>query len=104
MLTRDEAIYSAGWIDMTALKTQAESIISRYQVKAGGAHALAQSLSRRNLQKFLVGPEIDPAPKVLCLSIPTGGVAVGASATLPPSFLSSRSSGRSVVYIHVWSD
>jgi general nucleoside transport system ATP-binding protein len=40
---------------MKALKNQADAIIARYQVKAGGAQALAQSLSGGNLQKFIVG-------------------------------------------------
>ncbi|NBX56123.1 MAG: ABC transporter ATP-binding protein, partial [Betaproteobacteria bacterium] len=62
LLTRHEAIRANGWIDMGALKTQAESIIARYQVKAAGPHATAQSLSGGNLQKFIVGREIDAAP------------------------------------------
>ena len=99
LLTRDDAINSAGWIDMTALKTQAESIISRYQVKAGGAQALAQSLSGGNLQKFIVGREIDAAPKLLIVSQPTWGVDVGASAQIRAALLALRDAGCAVLVV-----
>jgi simple sugar transport system ATP-binding protein len=99
LLTRDEAINSAGWIDMTALKTQAEAIISRYQVKAGGAQALAQSLSGGNLQKFIVGREIDAAPKLLIVSQPTWGVDVGASAQIRAALLALRDTGCAVLVV-----
>ena len=99
LLTRDDAINSAGWIDMTALKTQAESIINRYQVKAGGAQALAQSLSGGNLQKFIVGREIDATPKLLIVSQPTWGVDVGASAQIRAALLALRDAGCAVLVV-----
>ena len=99
LLTRDEAINSAGWIDMAALKIQAESIISRYQVKAGGAQALAQSLSGGNLQKFIVGREIDASPKLLIVSQPTWGVDVGASAQIRAALLALRDAGCAVLVV-----
>jgi len=99
LLTREEAINSAGWIDMNALTTQAESIINRYQVKAGGAQALAQSLSGGNLQKFIVGREIDAAPKLLIVSQPTWGVDVGASAQIRAALLALRDAGCAVLVV-----
>jgi simple sugar transport system ATP-binding protein len=99
LLTRDDAINSAGWIDMAALKTQAESIISRYQVKAGGAQALAQSLSGGNLQKFIVGREIDASPKLLIVSQPTWGVDVGASAQIRAALVALRDAGCAVLVV-----
>jgi simple sugar transport system ATP-binding protein len=99
LLTRDEAINSAGWIDMAALKIQAESIISRYQVKAGGAQALAQSLSGGNLQKFIVGREIDATPKLLIVSQPTWGVDVGASAQIRAALMALRNAGCAVLVV-----
>ena len=99
LLTRDDAINSVGWINMAALKTQAESIISRYQVKAGGAQALAQSLSGGNLQKFIVGREIDASPKLLIVSQPTWGVDVGASAQIRAALLALRNAGCAVLVV-----
>ena len=99
LLTRSDAINRAGWIDMNALTTQAESIINRYKVKAGGAHALAQSLSGGNLQKYIVGREIDAAPKLLIVSQPTWGVDVGASAQIRGALLALRDAGCAVLVV-----
>ena len=53
-----------------ALREQARSVIARFGVKAGGPDAPARSLSGGNLQKFIVGREIDAAPKLLVVSQP----------------------------------
>ena len=49
---------------------------------AGGTGAAAKSLSGGNLQKFIVGREIDANPKLLIVSQPTWGVDVGAAAQI----------------------
>ena len=99
LLTRDEAVGPSGWIDMGALKAQAQTIIERYQVKAGGAQALAQSLSGGNLQKFIVGREIDAAPKLLIVSQPTWGVDVGATAQIRAALLALRFAGCALLVV-----
>ncbi len=51
-------------------------------MRARGAEAVAASLSGGNLQKFIVGREIDAAPKVLVVAQPTWGLDVGAAAQI----------------------
>ena len=99
LLTRDEAVGPSGWIDMGALKAQAQTIIERYQVKTGGPQALAQSLSGGNLQKFIVGREVDAAPKLLIVSQPTWGVDVGATAQIRAALLALRDKGCAVLMV-----
>ena len=99
LLTRNEAISSAGWIDTQALQAQAEKIIQRFNVKANGAQAPAQSLSGGNLQKFIVGREIDANPKVLLVSQPTWGVDVGAAAQIRGELLALRDAGCAVLVV-----
>ena len=99
LLTRTEAVNSSGWIDMKALATQASDIIAKYQVKAGGPHAAAQSLSGGNLQKFIVGREIDALPKLLIVSQPTWGVDVGAAAQIRAALVALRDAGCAVLVI-----
>jgi simple sugar transport system ATP-binding protein len=99
LLTRDEAVGLSGWIDMGALKAQAQTIIARYQVKAGGPKALAQSLSGGNLQKFIMGREVDAAPKLLIVSQPTWGVDVGATAQIRAALLALRFAGCAVLVV-----
>ena len=99
LLTRDDAVGASGWIDTAALRQQAQAIIARYQVKAGGAQALAQSLSGGNLQKFIVGREMDAAPRLLIVSQPTWGVDVGASAQIRAALLALRDAGCAVLVV-----
>jgi simple sugar transport system ATP-binding protein len=99
LLTRSEAISSGGWIDNQALQTQAQKIIQKFNVKTNGAQAPAQSLSGGNLQKFLVGREIDAKPKVLLVSQPTWGVDVGAAAQIRSELLALRDAGCAVLVV-----
>jgi simple sugar transport system ATP-binding protein len=105
LLTRDEAVAKEGWLrhlgwlNLPALQQQAKHIIDRYQVKAGGPDAVARSLSGGNLQKFIVGREIEAAPKLLIVSQPTWGVDVGASAQIRAALLALRDAGCAVLVV-----
>jgi ABC-type uncharacterized transport system ATPase subunit len=99
MLTRTDAIGRSGWIDVKALQAQARSVISRFNVKAGGPNAAAKSLSGGNLQKFIVGREIDARPKLLIVSQPTWGVDVGAAAQIRGEILALRDAGCAVLVV-----
>jgi len=96
MLTRTESIGKSGWIDVKALQRQAAGIIRRFNIKAGGPHAAARSLSGGNLQKYIVGREIDANPKLLIVAQPTWGVDVGASAQIRGEILALRDAGCAV--------
>ena len=99
LLTRDDALGRTGWINMKALQQQATDIIARFNVKAGGPNAAAKSLSGGNLQKFIVGREIDAVPKMLIVSQPTWGVDVGASAQIRGAILALRDAGCAVLVV-----
>ena len=68
-------------------------------MKAQGPQALAQSLSGGNLQKFIVGREIDAKPNLLIVSQPTWGVDVGAAAQIRSAILQLRDAGCAVLII-----
>ena len=105
LLTRSEAVASKGWrarlgwLDVNALRAQAAAVIARYQVKASGPDASARSLSGGNLQKFIVGREIEAAPRVLIVSQPTWGVDVGAAAQIHAALLALREAGCAVLVV-----
>jgi simple sugar transport system ATP-binding protein len=99
LLTRSEAIAQSGWIDTNTLQAQAQRVIDRFNVKANGPQAAAQSLSGGNLQKFIVGREIDAKPKVLLVSQPTWGVDVGAAAQIRAELLALRDAGCAVLVV-----
>ena len=99
LLTRTEAVRAGGWIDGRALRAQAASIIERFKVKAGGPDSPARSLSGGNLQKFIVGREIDARPRLLIVSQPTWGVDVGAAAQIRGEILALRDAGCAVLVL-----
>ena len=99
LLTRKNALGKGGWIRMGQLKAQAVDIIRRFNVKAGGPDAAAQSLSGGNLQKFIVGREIDANPRLLIISQPTWGVDVGAAAQIRGEILKLRDEGCAVLVV-----
>jgi simple sugar transport system ATP-binding protein len=99
LLTRSEGISSGGWIDIAGIKRLAAHLISGFNVKANGPDAPAKSLSGGNLQKFVMGREIDARPKVLIVSQPTWGVDVGASAQIRGELIKLRDAGCAVLVV-----
>jgi len=99
LLTRTSTVHRSGWVrtgDVTAL---ASELIRRFNVKAGGPQAVAKSLSGGNLQKFIVGREIDAKPKLLIVSQPTWGVDVGAAAQIRGELLKLRDEGCALLVV-----
>jgi len=99
LLTRTESVTPFGWISINRTAALARHLIERYNVKAGGAEATAKSLSGGNLQKFIVGREIDAGPKLLIVSQPTWGVDVGAAAQIRGALLALRDAGCAVLVV-----
>jgi ABC-type uncharacterized transport system ATPase subunit len=99
LLTRTEAVTRFGWIRAGRAAALAQHLISRYNVKAGGPESAARSLSGGNLQKFIVGREIDAGPKLLIVSQPTWGVDVGAAAQIRGALLALRDAGCAVLVV-----
>ncbi len=82
LLTRRDPIGPAGWLHRGRARRLAARLIDRFAVSARGPEAAAGSLSGGNLQKFIVGREIDASPKVLIVGQPTWGLDVGAAAKI----------------------
>jgi len=99
LLTRTEAVSDWGWVDIAKVSKLAEHLIQRFNVKAGGPGAAAKSLSGGNLQKFIVGREIDANPKLLIVSQPTWGVDVGAAALIRGELLKLRDAGCALLVV-----
>ncbi|RYF21950.1 MAG: ABC transporter ATP-binding protein [Comamonadaceae bacterium] len=99
LLTRGNCVGRGGWVRTGALQAHARAIIERFNVKAGGPNAAAKSLSGGNLQKFIVGREIDAKPQLLIVSQPTWGVDVGAAAQIRGEILALRDAGCAVLVL-----
>ena len=88
-----------GMADRKMAKDFASQVINKYKVKATGPDAMAHGLSGGNLQKFIVGREIELEPKALLISQPTWGVDVGAAAYLRQTLVDLSRSGQAVIVI-----
>ena len=99
LLTRTQGVAAGGWLRLGEVRRLAGHIIERFRVQAGGPGALAKSLSGGNLQKFIVGREIDADPKLLIVSQPTWGVDVGAAALIRAELLALRDAGCALLVV-----
>ena len=75
----------------------ARSIVAKFDVKSSGVDNPAASLSGGNLQKFIVGREIELQPELLLIAQPTWGVDVGAAAFIRQRILDLSSAGTAVL-------
>ena len=74
-------------------------VSSAYDVRKGKPDPEARALSGGNLQKFVVGRELDRAPGVLVVNQPTWGVDAGASALIRQALIDLARAGSAVLAI-----
>jgi len=96
---REHGLAHWGLIDGAATDAYAERVIKAFDVRANGPRAEARSLSGGNLQKFIVGRELEREPAILIAEQPTWGVDAGAAATIHQALLDLAAGGAAVVVI-----
>ena len=77
----------------------ARRVIERFDVRCTGTGAIARALSGGNLQKFIVGREMELAPRVLVVSQPTWGLDVAAAAFIRQSLIDLSREGAAVLVV-----
>ena len=99
IMLRTEQMLKNGLIDYNKTTEFAEKIINDYGVKTPNAEVPAGSLSGGNLQKFIIGRELNQNPTVLIVAQPTWGVDAGAAQTIRQSIRELAASGSAVLVI-----
>jgi simple sugar transport system ATP-binding protein len=94
-----KALTKNGFVDWGATETFAREVITRFDVRTPGPHVLARALSGGNLQKFVIGREIELNPDVIIVNQPTWGVDASAAATIRQALLDLASAGAAVLVI-----
>ncbi|MFB2769716.1 ABC transporter ATP-binding protein [Pelatocladus sp. BLCC-F211] len=94
-----QGLLRRGIIRQRKLKTWTNRICSAFNVKQAGLNSLAGSLSGGNLQKFIIGREIQQNPTILIAAHPSWGVDVNATATIHEAFIEMRDLGAGVLVI-----
>ena len=100
LLTRLDGVTAPrGMLDLGAVNALAARLIARFGVRCSGILALGRSLSGGNMQKFIVGREIDAAPRVLLAAHPTWGVDIGAALAIRQALLDLAASGCGILVV-----
>ena len=96
---RREPIARHGLISPKRMNERAAPLLEEYDVRGGGAEALALSLSGGNQQKVVIAREIAEEPKVLIAAQPTRGLDVGAIEFVHRRLIEQRDAGRGVLLV-----
>jgi simple sugar transport system ATP-binding protein len=96
--TKDQLVRS-GILVATVAKRIGHRVSEAFDVRKGSPDPEAASLSGGNLQKFVVGREIDRQPGVLVVCQPTWGVDAGAATTIRQALVDLARSGSAVLMI-----
>lgn len=102
ILTRhnsDNDLVKFGFTDLKLVKSIAERITKKRDVRVSKPDPEAESLSGGNLQKFIVGRELDRSPKVLIVNQPTWGVDAGAAAMIRQALINCAGRDAAVLVI-----
>ncbi|TWF46402.1 ABC transporter ATP-binding protein [Neorhizobium alkalisoli] len=97
-----KAFLSAGFasvIRRDAIASATKRICEVMDVRKSGEDPLAGSLSGGNLQKFIVGRELDRQPSVLVVNQPTWGVDAGAASRIRQALIDLAKAGSAVIVI-----
>ena len=97
-----------GWIKRKAAQRYAEHVSKTFDVRGGGLHAPARSLSGGNMQKLILGramlpPTVDgqqaDAPRLIVAHQPTWGLDIGAVQFVQQQLIAARDAGAAVLVI-----
>ncbi|MDQ1185978.1 ABC transporter ATP-binding protein [Agrobacterium larrymoorei] len=97
-----KAFLSGGFLNVvrhSVIKNAAKRISEKMDVRKSGDDPLAGSLSGGNLQKFIVGRELDRQPSVLVVNQPTWGVDAGAASRIRQALVDMAKAGSAVIVI-----
>jgi len=86
-------------IDRSVASAIEARVGDRFDVRRSGPDPKASALSGGNLQKFVVGREIDRSPGILVVNQPTWGVDAGAARTIRQALVDLARAGAAVLMI-----
>jgi ABC-type uncharacterized transport system ATPase subunit len=97
--SQSQGLISNGIIDWARTKAFAEKVIETFDVRTPSVENVARSLSGGNLQKFVIGREIQQKPKVFIVNQPTWGVDASAAASIRQALLTLADNGAAILII-----
>ncbi len=102
VLTRhstSDGIVRGNLVDKTTAREIEQRVIKDFDVRMSRSDPEARSLSGGNLQKFVIGRELDRKPGLMVVNQPTWGVDAGAAALIRQALVDLARSGSAVLVI-----
>ena len=94
-----DAIVSSGVVKNAVADTIQKRVSGDFDVRKAVPNPEARSLSGGNLQKFVVGRELDREPALLVINQPTWGVDAGAAALIRQALIDMATRGAAILVI-----
>ena len=88
-----------GILDFKKIDLYTKDVIKKFNVKTPSEKVFAKNLSGGNLQKFVIGREVNSKPKLLIIFQPTWGVDTGAESFIRKSLIKLSKEGSSLIVI-----
>jgi simple sugar transport system ATP-binding protein len=88
-----------GWMDYAKIRSHAQDLAKRYDVRMQDVSQRVRDLSGGNQQKIILAREIEGDPKLIVVSQPTKGLDVGAIEFVQRTLLAQRDRGAGILYI-----
>ncbi len=86
-------------VDRTSGEVAAKAIVEKFDISTPSVHHQVKKLSGGNIQKVLLGREIDSSPQVLITAYPARGLDIGAAYNIYNVINEQREKGVGVLYI-----
>lgn len=99
LLSQRLRVSDLGFVAWSDVRSDAEDVIARFDVKTPGPEKAARGLSGGNLQKFVIGREIAANPGMFIACQPTWGVDAGAAAEIHKAIIRLAEAGTAVILI-----
>jgi ABC-type uncharacterized transport system ATPase subunit len=96
---RNAFLGAGGFVKEGAVDAATQRIVEEMDVRKSARDPEAAALSGGNLQKFIIGRELDRRPAVMVVNQPTWGVDAGAAAKIRQSLIELARSGSAVLVI-----
>jgi len=87
------------FVDRDAGRAHAEHIVREYDISTPSVNHIVKKLSGGNIQKVLLGREIEQSPRLLITAYPVRGLDIGASCTIYDMLNEQKGNGVAILFI-----
>lgn len=86
-------------LDRKSISDRCRMIVEKLEIKTPGVHHPIRDLSGGNIQKILLGRELDSSPKVLIMAYPTRGLDINTCHTIYNLMNEQKKAGVGIIFI-----